>query len=283
MSTTVNPDARKAQRFFWCWLIAATAASITGNVSHALLATSTGNSTANPIVAAALAVVPPVVQVGATHGVHVLVNARITGAAYRTALAITVALVVFAFVLSFEALRELAIVYAGMNPATAWLWPLVIDLSITGSTVSLLALTRAHRNATMNAAAEEQHAPTHLETPYEIPSDTAEAGNPAPTPVPALAAITTSSPTPETPAALAATERVASTTPEPEEAWAGELRNAEHIVNEGFTRIGRTKVAQVLHAHREGTPPGTIARKLNVGYRTVVRILDHHTTQPAPV
>lgn len=135
----------------------------------------------------------------------------------------------------------------------------------------------------MNAAADEQHAPTHLETPYEMPSDTAEAGDPAPTPVPTLAALTASSPTPETPAALAATEHVASTTPEPEEAWAGELRNAEHIVNEGFTRIGRTKVAQVLHAHREGTPPGTIARKLNVGYRTVVRILDHHTTQPAPV
>lgn len=124
--------------------------------------------------------------------------------------------------------------------------------------------TRAHRNATMNVAPAESHAPI-LDTPSDISTETAEI-DPAPTSA----------------LALAATERVPSTTAEPEETWAGELRHAEHIVNEGITGIGRTKVAQVLHAHRQGTPPATIARKLHVGYRTVVRILDHHSTQPAP-
>lgn len=125
--------------------------------------------------------------------------------------------------------------------------------------------TRAHRDATMTVATTESHAHPILDIPSGISTETAEI-DPAPT----------------TALAPAATERVPSTTVEPEEAWARELRNAEHIVNEGITGIGRTKVAQVLHAHRQGTPPGTIARKLHVGYRTVVRILDHHSTQPAP-
>jgi len=53
------------------------------------------------------------------------------------------------------------------------------------------------------------------------------------------------------------------------------------IVSEGVTRIDRVKVAQVLLEHTEGTAPGTIARKLSVGYSTVVCILEHHTAQPA--
>lgn len=124
--------------------------------------------------------------------------------------------------------------------------------------------TRARRNATSVAPAESPAHPI-LDTPSDVSTEAAEID---PDPTAALA--------------FAATERVPSTTVETEEAWADELRNAEHIVNEGITGIGRTKVAQVLHAHRQGTPPGTIARKLHVGYRTVVRILDHHSTQPAP-
>jgi hypothetical protein len=128
--------------FFWAWLIAATGASILGDVVHALLNTSAGSST----IAAAAALVPPVVLLGSTHGVHALVLSRIVGAAYWVALSITVALVLCAFVLSFEALRELAIVSAGMRTSIAWLRPLAIDLSITGSMVALLALTSAQRS-----------------------------------------------------------------------------------------------------------------------------------------
>ncbi len=307
MTTRATPAERNAQRFFWCWLIVATATSIAGNVAHALLtaANAPAGSTINPIVAGALAVVPPIVQVGATHGVHVLVNARITGAAYNTALAVTVALVVFAFILSFQALRELAVIYAGMNHLIACLVPLVIDLSITGSTVSILALTRAHRDATVDAHAHIQAqeepiatrtvetaapaaptpAPPHVEPDpgvareAEIAEDTEhvaraelddearwaedsewsdEAEQAELIPVSAFAAA------PSTENADGAG---------PVEPWVGELGNAEQIVHEGGTQIGRVKVAQILHAHHKGTPPGTIARDHGAGFRTVKKII----------
>lgn len=252
----------KAQRFFWCWLIVATAVSIAGNVSHALLVTAHTQTTANPWVAGALAIVPPVVQVGATHGVHVLVRARIVGAAYRCALVITVALVIFAFVLSFEALRELAIVYAGMNPVTAWLWPLVIDLSITGSTVSLLALTGVQRSAQAHEAgvlADSTDSYAGLVEEWQSIDGDGERERED------LAGVDWQS------------------TDSAGVEWRHQLRAAESLVNEGVTRIGRNKVAQVLHAHHEGVRPSAIARNLNVGYRTVIRILDHHPGEPVGI
>ncbi|WP_301144862.1 DUF2637 domain-containing protein [Mycolicibacterium fortuitum] len=147
---TLPPELRAAQTFFWRWLIGSTVTSIAANVAHALLAASEPNSSAIPLASGVLAVIPPVVQVVATHGVHVLVRARIIGWAYAIGILIAATLAGFAFVLSFEAIRELAIIYGGKSAGTAWIWPLVIDLSITGSTVSLLALTRKVRNETLH-------------------------------------------------------------------------------------------------------------------------------------
>ncbi|MGH3956535.1 MAG: DUF2637 domain-containing protein, partial [Mycobacterium sp.] len=150
-----------ATRFFWWWLISGTAASILGNVTHALLSAS--DSGASPVIAASMSLAPPVVLLLATHGVHALVRSRIVGRSYWAALAITVALACCAFVLSFEALRDLAATYAGMRSAVAWLWPLAIDLSITGSTVALLALSSAHRVEQL-----DEPAPS-LDEPYTGP------------------------------------------------------------------------------------------------------------------
>lgn len=311
MTTLATPGERKALRFFWYWLIAATATSIAGNVAHALLtsAHAPAGSTINPIVAGALAVVPPIVQVGATHGVHVLVNARITGAAYKTALTITVALVVFAFTLSFQALRELAIVYAGMNSLIACLVPLVIDLSITGSTVSILALTRAHRDATVDAEADTHPHPRPLETQIAEAAMPAAAHTAAPATAEAKSHVPNESEEDAEPDQVATvepdeearsaeesdgdteapqTERipvaafVAAPSSEPatgpgerpQVPWVGELSLAEQIVHEGGIQIGVTKVARILHAHRQSTPPGTIARNVGCGFRTVKRIID---------
>lgn len=305
MTTTATRDQRKAQqkaqRFFWCWLIAATATSVAGNVAHALMtaAHAPAGSTINPIVAGALAVVPPIVQVGATHAVHLLVNARITGAAYKTALAITVALVVFAFILSFQALRELAVVYAGMNFLIACLVPLVIDLSITGSTVSILALTRVHRDAAVDAQIQTEHDPKATSTTEPAAPTTAAAVPVEPDTDPAATAEVTPEPktaggaefdddAQEAEGADAADETepaetisvaestaapASETDTAPVEPWVRELGTAEMIVNEGGTSIGRVKVARILYAHRIGTPPGTIARDEAAGFRTVKSII----------
>jgi Protein of unknown function (DUF2637) len=135
-----TPDTRRATRFFWSTLIAATAASVAGNIAHAVL-----SAPGHAVISAAAAVVPPAVLLGSTHGVALLVRTRTVGATYWCALTMTGALAVCAFVLSFDALRALALTWAGFTPATAWLWPLAIDLSIAQSTLALLALTGAPR------------------------------------------------------------------------------------------------------------------------------------------
>ena len=59
---------------------------------------------------------------------------------YWAALAMTLLLALAAFRLSFDALRDFAFVRP--SPSLAWLWPLVVDVTITQATVSLLALSR---------------------------------------------------------------------------------------------------------------------------------------------
>ena len=99
---------RRAVRFFWAWLLGATLLSLAGNVTHALLAAPTGSRW----LAAAVAAVPPTVLLAAVHGIAVLVKANASGAVYRTAVGATAALAAGAFLLSFVALRDLAVAVA---------------------------------------------------------------------------------------------------------------------------------------------------------------------------
>lgn len=146
----MHPPRLSAVRFFWLTLSAATGASVAGNIAHAVLA-----APSHAPIAAAAAVVPPAVLLCSTHGVALLVRARTVGATYWCALAMTGTLAACAFVLSFDALRTLALTCAGFSSATAWMWPLAIDLSIAQSTLALLALSGTRRRAgvTHNGAA----------------------------------------------------------------------------------------------------------------------------------
>lgn len=67
-------------------------------------------------------------------------NRRIVSAIGRLTAALVAFLAVAAFGLSFEALRDLAIVAGGMKPAVAWLFPLIVD---GGIIVFSLAALRA--------------------------------------------------------------------------------------------------------------------------------------------
>ncbi|QFP94865.1 membrane protein [Mycobacterium phage Marshawn] len=279
--TTHSPQdtAARAARFFWGWLAASTGASVLGNVTHALLDADAGN----PAIAAAVAVVPPVVLLGATHGVHALVQSRIVGGAYRVALAITVAVAAAAFVLSFAALRELAIVEAGMSPLIAWLVPVVVDLSITGSTVALLALSGAQRAEVVHTAAQPdaQDAAQPADLQESLPADSHLVVRERD----GLAEVTPENVHDPRPS-LSVADLLARQADEDTArgaALAAHMPAAEVIVEQGVTRIDRAKVAEVLAEHEQGVAPSMIARKLSVGYSTVVRILDHHTAQAAQV
>ena len=131
-------ETRKAKRFFWTVLSVATLASVSGNVAHAIM-NATPGATA---VSATAAAVPPVVLLAGIHGPGALARAsRGAGCAYWAAMVMTVLLAGGAFALSFDALRALAVT-AGIRSDLAWIWPLIIDLSIAQATLALLALSR---------------------------------------------------------------------------------------------------------------------------------------------
>ncbi len=141
---------RGAARFFWLWLIVATAMSVTGNVAHALLHAQAGTVA----LAAGAALVPPLVLLAALHSVAVLVRTRAGGLTYWCALTMTLALASCAFVLSFDALRSLAVTL-GLPETIAWLWPCAIDVAIAQATLCLLSLSRRVTVAAVNGGAVE--------------------------------------------------------------------------------------------------------------------------------
>lgn len=241
-----------AGRFFWTVLILATLASIGGNVTHAILKANSGPLVA---VAAAVAMVPPIVLLAATHSVGLLVRTRSTGPIYWAALAMTVGLAGCAFALSFDSLWELA-VNAGVRRGIAWLWPLSIDVSIAQATLALLSLTR--RRATQQAASATNSSPTAAAPPppAAIASPTHERGAELPslnghrrrTDIP-IRAITPIAPT--------STD------------WSDV---AETLVRDGVTTKSITEVVEALQLWELGTPPNTIARRLGLHRDTVIKI-----------
>ncbi|MFN3005114.1 hypothetical protein [Mycolicibacterium wolinskyi] len=254
MSTHHTRDQRAAAaRFFRRWLIGAVIFSTAGNVTHALL----NPDAASSLIAACIAVVAPVAQLGMTYGVHMLVQCGIVGAAYRAALRITVALVVVAFALSFYALCDLAVHWAGMPLLLALLVPLAIDLGITGCTMALLAITDAQRTEQL----AQPPAPVHADAPpaAQAPEPVHAAERPAaPPPAPALSSVRAAEHPAHSPVHAIAAQR---------------------IVAQGAVRIAPERVAAVLAERAEGTAPSMIARKHGVGYDTVKSILSHPAAQ----
>lgn len=258
-----------ATRFFWSWLAIGTATSVLGNVTHALL----NPAVTHPGVAAAVAVVPPVALLGATHGVHALVKSRIMGAAYRAALTITVAVALAAFVLSFTALRDLSIMWAGVPPTIAWLVPVVVDLSITGSTIALLALSGAQRNESI----EETNTPgpsVHVEVHNDVHA-VAQVAELQVHEVEHIESVATH----ELGQRSQSVHDILAREAAHDGAVAAQLRSAEAILATGRVRIDRVKVATVLAQHADGTAPSMIARKASVGYDTVKSILEIYNSQ----
>ena len=149
---------RRAVRFFWVVLIASSGASIIGNALHAVVHA----SSVSPVLAAAVATAPPLVLLGSTEGLSLLVKVRRRPTlTYWAALAMTLLLALAAFRLSFDALRDLAVL-CGLRPSLAWLWPLVVDVTITQATVSLLALSRQEPQGDSPAAAVVESTPEPL-------------------------------------------------------------------------------------------------------------------------
>lgn len=256
--TTSVRVTRRAARFFWAWLVIATSMSVTGNVAHAVM-----QAPANTIaLAAGAALVPPVVLLAATHSIAMLVRTRAGGATYWCALAMTLALAACAFVLSFDALRSLAVTL-GLPTSIAWLWPCAIDVAIAQATLCLLSLSRRRSSDTSWAAITPARSRPIAETRARRPTASADSGAaPATTPnrVGSPLQIAPSA----APAAVGDTDSVAIGRWKPV---------AESLVRQGVTSKEPVLVARILAHHEAGMPPSTIGRTFNVHHTTVGRIL----------
>jgi hypothetical protein len=256
MQTNCRPDSehgagnRSAARFFWVWLIVATAMSVTGNVAHAVLHAPAGTVA----LAAGAALVPPVVLLAATHSVAVLVRTRATGFTYWCALLMTLALASCAFVLSFDALRSLAVTL-GLPESIAWLWPCAIDVAIAQATLCLLSLSR--RGATPHLSgetvagdviAEKRRARPSEARPVAVRRNDSQAAAPAAEEGGPSESLDT--------AAIQRWEPV-----------------AESLVRDGVTSKHPRLVATILAQREAGVPPSTIGRTHKVHHTTVGRIL----------
>lgn len=171
------------------------------------------------------------------HGVAVLVRVNASGAVYRASLAATAALAAGAFVLSFVALRDLAVL-TGIAPELAAMLPLVIDLAVAVATVALVAVG---------------------DKPVRRPRS---AASPAPGSAPRVAAQR----------ATIATRSRALTAPTAATNATGML--AAELVAAKATRQPVATVEAILEAHQKGDPLNRIAADLGVHHSAVKRVLE---------
>ncbi|GFG87772.1 helix-turn-helix domain-containing protein [Mycolicibacter algericus] len=246
---------RRAVRFFWTWLILSTCVSLVGNVAHAwILATPD-----TQWLATGVAVVPPTVLLLGVHGLAVLAKASTFGHTYRVALAATTALALGAFLLSFVALRDLAVI-AGIRPGLAPVLPLVIDLAIGVATLALVAVgdqpARRRRNAPCSA--DIAAAPTARSASPNRGHQTAP------------------------PASKAAMERSGAGTRRAQGAAVGADAYARGLAAELAAELVAMKatsqpvdvVTQILAARQAGDPLNRIAKRVGVHHSTVARIIN---------
>lgn len=128
----------RPRRFFWFVLTLASVASIAGNGAHSWVST---DLMVPRQMAIAVAVAPPVVLMLSIEGLSLLVRSlRRSTVTFWCTVAMTVFLAAGAFVLSFEALRDLA-VRNGIPAQLAWIWPMIIDVTIAQATLALVTLS----------------------------------------------------------------------------------------------------------------------------------------------
>lgn len=250
----------RATRFFWSWLAGATAVSLAGNVIHAAITATTGTRW----LAAAVAAVPPTVLLASVHGIAVLAKTSASGRVYRAAVAATTALAVGAFLLSFVALRDLAML-AHIPRQLAFVLPLVIDLAIGVATLALVAVgDKPMRRVTQRTASPQVSKPFATSTAPRPTSSTAS--NPAPT---APRTTTPAAPTASRPAPSNAPQGSPSApSPAPET-----VALAERIVESKAVRQPVAVVARILAMSETEPRKNVLADRAGVHHSVVSKVL----------
>ncbi|WP_419179159.1 DUF2637 domain-containing protein, partial [Mycobacteroides franklinii] len=256
----------RATRFFWSWLAGATAVSLAGNVVHAAL-------TASPStrwLAAAVAAVPPTVLLASVHGIAVLAKTSASGRVYRAAVVATTGLAAGAFLLSFVALRDLAVL-AHIPRQLAFVLPLVIDLAIGVATLALVAVGDKPTRRVSQRAAQPQVS-NHRATSTAPRPTPATASSPAPA---APRSTTPAAPTaPRSASPSAPQGSPDATTPAPEV-----VALAERIVESRAVRQPVSVVARILELGESESRKNVLADRAGVHHSVVSKVLESAEAQ----
>jgi hypothetical protein len=257
---------RRAVRFFWGLLIGATLVSLTGNVTHAVLP-----YVPHVVIQFGAAAVPPVALLAAVHGIALAVRAGASGRVYGWAVSAVAAIGIGAFAVSFLALRDLMHAI-GYSPATACIFPAIIDTAVAVSTLMLVALgekparrvsSRTASPGTRPPAPERWARPSAHGAKVEFKRFTSSR-----TSVP-----TTASLHPK-PAQAVQPSAQTEATPVDAELAQADADLASELIASGVTTQPIDTVIAVLEAHRNGASINAAAKASGINYRTGQRIVE---------
>jgi hypothetical protein len=265
MSTLANQteisqrNHRRAVLFFWVLLVGTGIVSVSGNIAHSVLP-----YIPHVVIQVGTAAVPPIVLLAAVHGIALAVRAGASGTIYRWAVAAVALIGAGAFALSFLALRDLMQVI-GYGPATACIFPAIIDTAVAVSTLMLVALADkpACRTRTVTASASAQTRTAHSAKAQ----GNAVAGGKAPAQKVQLLPVQTPLPVQpdSTPTAQDSTQAAATQ---------DDAVLALELIASGVTTQPVETVTAVLSASRDGLSINAAAKASGINYRTAQRIVE---------
>ncbi len=277
-----DAERAKAHRFFWRWLIGATALTLLGNAAHALLA-----YIPPTLIRLSVYLIPPLIALISIHAVTVLARVgkmhrarsaaswRDAGGTAILAVSVTASLALIAAVLSYSGLLGVALA-GGLSPRLAWLFPLTIDAGIAVSSVALVVLRplsgadeRAMRLAQRAAQPQVSKVPVPPTAPRQAPST-------APTTAPLA-------PRPASPGAPAAPRPAPSSAPQ----VAPDAPNptpetvalAERIVESKAVRQPVAVVARILELAESESRKNIVAERAGVHHSVVTKVLSEAESQ----
>lgn len=258
---------RRAVRFFWWFLISATAVSLAGNIAHAVLP-----YIPRVVVQIGAAAVPPIALLAAAHGIALAVRAGASGRVYCWAVGAVAAIGVGAFALSFLALLDL-MQAIGYSPTTAWVFPTIVDTTVAVSTLMLVALGDKPARRTRTVALPANTEPRLTRRSAQTPTSDAKAQ------------LKRSAPT-NTRSQRAAAEQLLTAPTMQDPAKSNEAQVdadfAAELIASGVTTQPVDTVIAVVAASRGGASINAAARASGINYRTAQRIVHGATERRQP-
>ncbi|KWX19566.1 hypothetical protein AFM11_35085 [Mycolicibacterium wolinskyi] len=165
-----SPDAelKRARLFFWAVILLSSATSIAGNGAHTWVA---ADVTIPRELATAVAIAPPVFLILCIEGIATLIRTLYKATwLFWVNVAMTTVLATFAFILSFEALRDLAI-GAGIPRELAFMWPVIVDVATAIATCAVVYLSRYRGNNLPTVEDDTENNAADGDAQDEIPDD----------------------------------------------------------------------------------------------------------------